>query len=278
MKKLLLAASFITIFGSLSHAAKISVTVGNGSLQPGTTAGMNISSGTIQEFRNVNQISTGTYTILGGTLSWINGVSTGTRFDRSTTTFQGAVMNGSITDNSTKTLTGTNSFQNITSVSTSPVNGTMIYVGVSSVSIKGSVTGTEAPSGYVGEFISSSVVNSSTFPATTNYAQAAVLNLTPGDWDVGANIYIVSGGATWSNVEFLITSTAGNNTTGGIVGSNYFAESWTSSSLAPLNLAESLNYRFNTATALPIYLKVESTYTVSGPPQYRCYFWARRRS
>lgn len=105
MKKMI---PFLLLLGLLSpvYAAKISVTIGTGALQPGTTAGFNVASGTVQNLSNVNQKSSGTYTISGGTFAFTNAVTTGTRFDLSTTTFRDAVFNGTAVNNSTTIYTG----------------------------------------------------------------------------------------------------------------------------------------------------------------------------
>lgn len=105
MKKLSLFIAAFLSFG-LAQAASIAVTISNGSLQRGTTAGFNVSSGTVQVLNNVNQTSSGTYSIRGGTFSWFSGVSSGTRFDSSTTTFLNGGFSGNRNDNSTTTITG----------------------------------------------------------------------------------------------------------------------------------------------------------------------------
>jgi len=108
MKKLI--GLLLLLSASSVHAAKISVTVGDGSLQPGTTAGFNVSSGTAQNFRFVNGRATGTFTLQGGTFTLVGStvgysasVTTGTILDQSTRTFQGGGFSGLRNDNSTVT-------------------------------------------------------------------------------------------------------------------------------------------------------------------------------
>lgn len=73
-KLLLIGLAFLGI--STAHAAKIAVTVYDGSLQPNTTNGFNVSSGTVQNFRPRNVISTGTWALNGATFTFSGGVQT----------------------------------------------------------------------------------------------------------------------------------------------------------------------------------------------------------
>lgn len=97
MKKLMGAFLYISFFAINSHAAKIAVTVGDGTLQPGTTAGFHTSSGTARDFNTINLKSTGTWTLNGTTQN-----------------MTGAVRNGTVTDNSTGTWTGTQTLSSAT--------------------------------------------------------------------------------------------------------------------------------------------------------------------
>jgi hypothetical protein len=104
MNKLL---AFCLIFFSIpAAAAKIAVTVGDGSLQPGTTAGFNVSSGTVANFKFANATTTGTFTLSGATVTNTNSLSSGTVIDTSTRTFRGGEFSGTRNDNSTATFIG----------------------------------------------------------------------------------------------------------------------------------------------------------------------------
>jgi hypothetical protein len=209
------------------------------------------------------------------TTTFLGGGFSGTRNDNSTTTSNGAVINGTVTNNSTATYTGQHNFYNGISVSTG-LNLTSVFnVGQTSVSVKGITNGSNAQAGDWGEYISSASAASTSFPTSTNYADALAISLGAGDWDVGATCYDAGNGATWSNVEHALTTTAGNNTTGGVVGSNYIAQAWANSAVIITATYISLNYRFNSSSAFTVYLKAESTYTL-GNPAYRCYLWGRR--
>jgi len=135
LKKILATFAVVWVSCTTAHAFQpaIAVTVKDGTLQPGTTAGFNVSSGTVQEFSTVNMKSTGTWTLTGviingtktekstttfqqgefsgtrndnSTTTWIGGGNTGTRNDSSTTTFLGGEFSGTRNDNSTTTLIG----------------------------------------------------------------------------------------------------------------------------------------------------------------------------
>ncbi len=75
-------------------------------------ASTTISTASISNLIIGNATSTGTFVFAGSTLSYLDAVSTGTRFDRSTTTLQGALFKGSKTDQSTTTFSGPYSFTN----------------------------------------------------------------------------------------------------------------------------------------------------------------------
>lgn len=92
MRKII-ATFILTSFTWLPvYAAKIAVTVGDGTLQPGTTAGFNVSSGTVANLNTPVIKSTGTWTLTGSTITYSNAVINGTRIENSTFTMKGEVI------------------------------------------------------------------------------------------------------------------------------------------------------------------------------------------
>ena len=71
--------------------------------------------------------------------------------------------------------------------------------GTGGVPIHGTGTNDSAAAGYVGEYISSQVLNASAVSLSTGAnTNITSISLTPGDWDVSGNIYfsVVTGPAT----------------------------------------------------------------------------------
>lgn len=107
MKKILVFLSLLIGLFRSAHAFSPvrQVQISTGSI-PQQSGYYNVAGGSVTNLSNFNQISSGTYTVNGGTISLVNSVSTGTSFDRSTTTFQGGEFSGTRNDNSTTTLIG----------------------------------------------------------------------------------------------------------------------------------------------------------------------------
>lgn len=122
-KRMILLLFLIGLFKS-AHAftpvRQVQISTGGLTQQGGY---YNVFGGTITNIANKDQISTGTFTVNGGTVSWINSVSTGTRFDRSTTTFQGGYFSGVRNDNSTTTFVGSGQAGTVTDTSTRTFQG-----------------------------------------------------------------------------------------------------------------------------------------------------------
>lgn len=88
-------------------------------------------------------------------------------------------------------------------------------------SIMGTTLGTNAKTGFVGEYISSSCVSASS--GANIWSDAVSVTLTAGDWDLDFNANASSTSislVTWREITTAITTTAGNSGTGVIVGDN----------------------------------------------------------
>lgn len=128
----------------------------------------------------------------------------------------------------------------------------------------GVTDGSNAAAGYLGEY-KQSVVGIVNFPATTLWGDATSISLTAGDWDVTATYNTNRNGATATENSIGISTTSGNNTTGLVVGSNYFtgppsqAGTWDSHMFVP-------SFRISLTATTTVYLKFSAVYTVT---QYR---------
>lgn len=201
MKKIMFFILLLGLFKPL-FAAKIAVTIGTGALQPGTTAGFNVSSGTIQNLSNVNQKSSGTYTVTGGTFAFTNAVTTGTMVNHSTATYYGK-----------------NDFRGAFTISTGPTQGSIFWIGSSSIPIGtpglpaalyGTNTNDNAGVGTYGETISS-VALAINFPTSGSYGDLASISLTPGNWMVSGTIQASTNSALVPFAVVGALSTSGDN-------------------------------------------------------------------
>lgn len=193
-------------------------------------------------------------------------------------TINNASVTGLTTDSSTTTYTGQNNFQNGIEVSTKSGNTSIFSVAASSVStngptyIYGSNTNDTAPSGFVGEYLSSvTVVGQITaVGATTVFVNVAQLTLTAGSWLLtGQVITKANSSATWTLQDIAISVNSGNTTTDQLYTVNelynvrVYAATDQESMVVP-------NYRLavSNGTTQSVFLKVAVTYA-SGTPQVR---------
>lgn len=125
MKKLSFAILFL-IAGSAFAGPKTPVVFesglsGSAPVQAGSTNPFHTGAGWVDNFRFYQGVSSGTYSIQGGTLAWSAGVSTGTRIDKSTVTQSNHFQNGTVFDSSTRTFQGAG----LTGTVTDSVNRTL---------------------------------------------------------------------------------------------------------------------------------------------------------
>lgn len=163
----------------------------------------------------------------------------------------GGSGNVSIINGVSSVLTGTQTW-----------TGTNIFVG--STSIKGTTTNTNASTGYIGEYVES-VVGNTNFPSSGVIGDLTSISLTAGDWDVTIVGDATRNGATWTVLDFAITSTSGNSTTGRVVGSNWFEISGTFGAIFDTFDTSIANYRVSINSTTTYYYKYMSIYSVATP-------------
>lgn len=143
----------------------------------------------------------------------------------------------------------------------------------SGVALRGTVTNDNAPTGYIGEYASSTVPLRAASGGTGVYSDMLALTLTPGDWDLTGVASLNLNGATMTEWETAITSTSGNSIAGGVEGDNYVV------GLAPTAAADvnmSIpNWRRSITTTTTYYYKMAAT-IAAGAPKYTARISARR--
>ena len=120
---------------------------------------------------------------------------------------------------------------------------------------QGVVDGSDAAAGQIGEYLTAS--GSISLPSAT-YADAAVLTLTAGDWDVwGVASFVADAGAVIYNITASISGVSASPS--GVITFLPYTAPAGSVAQIPTGMG-----RFNAAAAASVYLVVVSTFTGSG--------------
>lgn len=136
---------------------------------------------------------------------------------------------------------------------------------VNSFMLVGTTTNDNAPTGRIGEYISSSV-DSVSITTTNSGEDITSISLTPGDWDVTGMVTLDRNTATWSSFELFILSVSGNSFTGNDFGINYLLQAWASSATTPVDASITIaNTRVSISTTTTIYLKVRALFSAGNP-------------
>lgn len=175
-------------------------------------------------------------------------------------------------------FTGTNSFTSISGMTVTSGTFTTLYASSGSVSNFYATTGTinsfmvvgtqsndDAPSGRIGQRISSTTASTTNFPASGTYGDLLAITLTAGNWDIDFVINQQINGATVTELDYFIGAVAGNNQTGQLAGDNSLT--WTltianNTATIPFSLS---GFQVKLLGTTTYYLKYSSVYTVAIP-------------
>lgn len=154
-------------------------------------------------------------------------------------------------------------------------SGTVVtsIVNATSDSLKeteGAKDGTDAPAGFIGES-AKSVVGPVNTGATTVRYDVTSLVLQPGRYLLSGQIYYSKNGATItaaSGFEIQITTTSGNNTTGGTFGDNYFSSTFADVANVAEHLIQLANYYVSIDAPTTYYLKGRAVFSAGQPQHY----------
>jgi len=142
------------------------------------------------------------------------------------------------------------------------------------VAIKGTTTNDNASTGFLGELISSNVTFTN-FPTSTQWGDLTSVSLSAGDWDVSVGVQITKNTATWTEVDWGISTTSANSSTGMTIGVNRFYW-YTAAGLPVTEFTGAIpTYRVSLSSTTTVYLKMTSTYS-AGQPQIEGVIRARR--
>lgn len=160
------------------------------------------------------------------------------------------IVYSSATILSTNTFSGGNSFSSWTTLS-----GTSTIKGVSD--------GNNAAAGFIGEYISSATTNPTNFPTSGQYGDLDLIPLTAGDWDVGWNIKQSANGASITDCQYGVGTSAGNSAAGMTLGDNSQS---VGGATAVFDFSTSVaGIRQSLSGSATIYLKYFCDYTVATP-------------
>lgn len=141
------------------------------------------------------------------------------------------------------------------------------------VSIVGTNTNDNAPTGYYGEYLSSSTPTDKSFFGSGTIGDGGTVTIGAGDWDCTACIYVDANGATVTDTNLGISQTTGNSSTGLVLGDTwipvFLANSTSAAGSCMANVRESVS------GSTPVYLKARATYSAA-TPRFRARFSCRR--
>lgn len=222
-------------------------------LSPMTTAGDIIYGGTS---------GTGTRLGKGTSQDWlIQGPSNAPVYASTVTT--GKFIDGSA-DEKQLTIEG-NATQTNPILEVRKSDGTTFLLQVTNVNgtkIKGTTTNDSVATGYLGEYVESTVSSATNFPTTGNWGDLTSISLTAGDWLVTGSLQTNRNGATVTSVDIGISTSSGTSSSGLVMGTNDFefpnpvAGAYDSSGYVP-------NYRISLSATTTVYLKYKAAYSVA---------------
>ena len=123
------------------------------------------------------------------------------------------VVAGTMTVQGNAFSVGTSTFS--INAGTVVVSGLDFEVTAGTVNIIGTTYAGDAPTGYIGQYISTTPTADQNVPATNTWVSLATTTLTAGDWDVSALGYLTSGGTTVGTQLYFCISTTANDCVGG---------------------------------------------------------------
>ena len=175
----------------------------------------------------------------------------------------GGVVGAVVLTAGAQTIAGAKTFSNAAVFSsTVTVSGQAQLNGTSGNPVHGTNTNDNASAGYIGETTTSTA--SVAGPTSGQYGDLTSLSLTAGDWLVTA----IANAAIAVNTSFIgigISTTAGNSSTGLVLGDN-LSYIQAASSIPLTDLAISVpSYRMSLSGTMTVYLKMSAIYTGTGP-------------
>lgn len=141
--------------------------------------------------------------------------------------------------------------------------------------IKGTATNDSATAGYVGEYVSSEISTSTSYPSSSVRGDLTSISLTAGDWDVTGTVMMIRNGATVTENEMALSTTSGDSTATTTFGINRVVQVSPTTTASEVVSNSIPCYRYSLSATTTIYLKYEAIFSVA-TPQARGRISARR--
>lgn len=136
---------------------------------------------------------------------------------------------------------------------------------IASTQLSGVTDASNATAGFIGEAVRSAFTASSA-ASSTNWGDITTISLTAGDWDVSAQMFTESNGATvTAQFQVAVSLFSGNTTTDHVRGDNVMESVGPSGSILNAGNVTISNYRINVSSTTTVYFKENMTFT-GGPP------------
>ena len=137
---------------------------------------------------------------------------------------------------------------------------------INSFMVVGTTQADSAPSGRIGEYVSSVITGATSFPTSTQFGDLTSISLTPGDWDVNIIGRWVRNGGTTTNFYFGISTASGNSFPSEQPGDNEAGMNGPTGLPAFDDITVAVpSYRISLNATTTIYFKYFATYTVATP-------------
>jgi len=132
--------------------------------------------------------------------------------------------------------------------------------------VVGTTTNDNAPTGYYGEYVSSTMasVDVSVSGGSGGWQDYGTITLTAGDWDLTGQFVWRANGATVTDVEIGISNTSGATFSDQVYGTNTY-NNLKSFGATETNWMTLSNYRVSLNSTVTYYLKFQATYAAATP-------------
>jgi hypothetical protein len=149
------------------------------------------------------------------------------------------------------------------------IDASLLASNIPSSKVTGTTTNDNAPSGGVGQYVSSLVTSAARFAtaATGVYSNITSISVPAGDWDIVGNGYHAADGATVTSFSVFVSVNSGSSTADEVGGDNSTTNMVSTTSGSP-TLGFPIFWRASFSTTTTVYLKLRSNFSAGTPTQF----------
>jgi len=163
----------------------------------------------------------------------------------------------------------------ITGLAAATTSGDAVrYEQVLTGQIAGTTTNDSASAGNIGQYIES-LAGPTNFTTSGHWADLTSISLTAGDWDVTGIFFFNNQGTTTTEIDYGISTTTGDSSTGLTIGSNYQLACLPVGTAVQRTSGTIAAYRISISSTTIMYAKYFATYSGTTPTA-TCRLSARR--